>query len=195
MPSLAGSDLDAIALRDTVVEFKSRGKHAGLMLKTTITLDGMLSKVNTFLRDVFGQTKPRIDVTTLLSSSRSAEQCLTRVPQPLGFTLRGELPEVNIPDLFGVLTVTHIGIDVMGTRLGSSGGYELGYKFFGQGHVGEATRVEWAINNFGDCWSVAIYTESSGWKNVASIDGVDVSGRTFVPSNTPFKFRNCIEVV
>jgi hypothetical protein len=176
MPSVAGSDLDAIALRNIVIEFKSHGRRAGLMLKTTITLDGMLSPVNSLLRDVFGQTDPRIDVTALLSSSRSANQCLTRVPQPLGFTLRGELPDVNIPDLFGVLTVTHIGIDVMGTRVGSAGGYELGYGFFGRGHVGEATRVEWAINKFGDRWSIAIYTESSDWKNIAGIDGVDVSG-------------------
>ena len=175
MPSLAGSDLDAIALRDTTVTYRSQGTQAGLTLHTTITLSGMLQPVNALLRDVFGQTKPRIDVTTVLSTSRSARECLTRVPQPLGFTMRGELPEVNIPDLFGVLTVTHIGIDVMGSRRGSAGGYDMGYAFFGRGHVGAATQVKWRIDKFGEHWSVSVYTESSSWKNVAGIDGVDVS--------------------
>ena len=177
MPSFAGSDLDAIAMRDTTVTYRSRGRRAGLMLTTTITLSGMLQPVNTLLRDVFGQTTPHIDVTTFLSSSPLPHECLTRIPEPLGFTMRGELPEINVPDLFGVLTVTHIGVDVMGRRLGSAGGYELGYAFFGRGHVGTATRVEWRINKFGQHWSISIYTESSNWKNVAGIDGVDVSDK------------------
>lgn len=175
MPSLAGSDLDGIALRNTTVTYRSRGRLAGLMLTTTIALSGVLQPVNLLLRDVFGQTTPHIDATALFGSALTASQCLTQVPQPLGFTLRGELPEVNIPDLFGVLTVTYIGVDVTGRRLGSSGGYELGYGFFGRGHVSDATQVEWNINKFGDQWSISIYTISNDWKNVAGIDGVDVS--------------------
>jgi len=62
--------------------------------------------------------------------------------------MRGELPKVDIPDLFGVLTVTHIGIDVMGRRRGSAGGYDLGYAFFGRGHVDTATTVKWRISKF-----------------------------------------------
>ena len=113
-------------------------------------LSGELQPVNSLLRNVFGQTTARIDITTIPDSSTSPSDALMRVPKPLGFTLLHKLAEVNIPDVFGVLTVTHIGVDVVGRRLASTGEYELGYGFFGRGHVREATLVKWRINKFGE---------------------------------------------
>ncbi|KPM37506.1 hypothetical protein AK830_g9050 [Neonectria ditissima] len=174
MPPLAGSDLDAIAMRNTTLDYRSHGRIAGLSLATEITLSGLLQPVNALLRDVFKQDRPRINVSThfgILPPSL----CLVQPPQPLGFTLRGELPEVNIPDLFGVLTVTHIGLDVVGTRRGSAGGYDLGYGFFGRGRIDAVTMVDWQISRFGNMWSVRINAASSEWKNVAGIEGVNLT--------------------
>jgi hypothetical protein len=42
MPSLAGSDLDAIAMRDTTLTYRSQGRRSALTLASTITISGML---------------------------------------------------------------------------------------------------------------------------------------------------------
>lgn len=180
LPSQAGSDLDAIALRNTSLEYRSHGTATGLRIATEITLSGLLQPVSALLRDVFGQDRPRINVSGVISSSMT----LVRPPEPLGFTLRGELPEVNVPDLFGVLTVTHIGLDVMGSRRGSAGGYDLSYAFFGRGRVDAATAVEWRVERLGELWKIAVQAESGEWKNVAGVDGVHVC--------CPFSWLTCL---
>lgn len=184
MPSLAGSDFDAIAMRDSLLEYRSSGKRSGLSLSTEITLSGFLQPVHALLRDAFGQERPRINVTTRFAIT-SPELCLLKAPEPLGFTLRGELPEVNVPDLFGVLTVTHIGVDVTGRRRGSAGGYDLGYGFFGKGRVDATTAVSWRISKFGQYWSIAIRAEFGDWKDVAGVKGVDV--RNLLPPHPNFQ--------
>jgi len=173
LPPLANSQLDAIALNNTTFTYASHGRHAGLSLYTTVTLSGFLQPVNALLRDVLGQQRPRIDVSGRLSTVPLPE-CLVRVPQPLGFTLTGELPDVSV-NLFGLLTVTHIGIEVSGTRKSSAGDYDVGYGFFGTGRISATTTVGWRIKKLGQMWSISIYTELTSWKNMAGIDGVDVS--------------------
>ncbi|KAM7219209.1 hypothetical protein V8F06_005378 [Rhypophila decipiens] len=173
LPPLADSQLDAIGLNNTTFTYASNGREdASLSVHTTITLSGFLQPVNTLLRDVLGQKRPRIEVNGVLSTVPLPE-CLTRVPQPLAFVLTGELPEVSV-NLFGVLTITHIGIEVNGTRKSSAGGYRIGYGFFGRGRISATTNVGWRISRFGEKWSISIHTESTSWTDVAGIDGVDL---------------------
>jgi hypothetical protein len=175
LPSMAGTALDAIAMRDTTLECRSSGPAAELHLTTTMAFSGaLLQPVNTLLRDVFGQEDPRIRVSGSLGMLAPS----TWLTQPLAFSLRGELPEMAA-DLFGVLTVTHLGVDVSGLRRGSAGGYDLAYTLFGRGRLDAATHVEWRIFKFGKQWKIAIRVASGSWRNVAGINGVDVGYGSF----------------
>lgn len=173
LPSLAGSPLDAIMLLDTTLTYRSKRTPtvpAGLTLATTIQLSGFLDPVNTVLRDVFHQKKPRINVSGLISTQPDA---LKEVPAPSGFTLRGELPEVNI-NLFGVLDITNLGVSIMGRRKGSAGGYDYAYGFDGRGKIADI-ELDFSLSKDRDYYQIFLAMTGEIWKNVGGVVGINVS--------------------
>ena len=173
VPSLADSDMNAIKLVNTTITYRSHATEtapSGLSLSTSVYLSGFLQPINTVLRDVLGQDKPHIDMTGLLGTGDI--EVLTRVPTPKGFTLRGELPGVKV-NLFGIMDITQLGLDIMGTRMGSKGGYKYAYGFFGSGKIADAS-VDWYIMKYGRSYHITIVTQSDTWTNVGGITGINV---------------------
>ncbi|OJK04284.1 hypothetical protein ASPACDRAFT_55782 [Aspergillus aculeatus ATCC 16872] len=162
IPSLAGSSFEAIQLEDTTLSYRavknqSPSVTAELAVTTTVLMAGVLSPINTFLRDVLHQNRPRLVVSGMLSSH---PDCLRQVPEPLGLKLRAELPDVSVC-LFNVLTITHLGIDLMGTRRSAQGDYDFSYGFFGVGCVSSDVNVSWYIHKYHDLYNITILVESS----------------------------------
>lgn len=173
LPTLAGSPLDAITLTDTTLTYRSQPTPtlpAGLTLATTIHLSGFLDPINTVLRDVFGQDRPRIDFSGLISSQ---PDCLKRPPTPSGFTLRGELPEVSIT-LFGVLELTHLSVSIMARRISSAGGYDYAYGFDGRGRIADLD-LDLSMRKHHDHYRMILAMTGEIWKNVGGIVGINVS--------------------
>ena len=172
LPSEEDSPIDVIKLHDTTLTFRTRGTVAdppGLVLHTTVLLSGALQSVNAILRDVFGQDKPRLDVSCLLSSDLEA---MNKPLTPVGFTLRGELPDLDF-DLFDVLKILHLGVDVIATRKGPDGGYDIDYGFFGRGRISDV-RVTWYFGRYGTMNQLLVSTESDTWVNVGGIENFNV---------------------
>ena len=144
---------------------------SGLSLSTSVYLSGFLQPVNRILRDVLGQDKPHINVTGLLGTGDADD--LTTIPTPKGFTLRGEIPGVQV-NLFGIMDITHLGLDIMGTRISSEGGYKYAYGFFGSGKIADAS-VDWYIMKLGKSYQITIVTQSDPWTNVGGITGMNVN--------------------
>ena len=147
-------------------------------MHTTILLSGVLQPVNAILRDVFGQDKPRVDVSCLLSSDLEA---MKKPLTPIGFTLRGELPDLDF-DLFDVLKILHLGVDVIATRKGPNGGYDIDYGFFGCGRILGFKKgqnldvlVTWNFCRYGLTNHLLVSTESDTWVNVGGIENFNVS--------------------
>lgn len=173
LPTLAGSPLDAITLTDTTLTYRSRPTltlPAGLTLATTIHLSGFLDPINTVLRDIFGQDKPRIDFSGLISTE---PDCLKQPPIPSGFTLRGELPEISIT-LFDVLELTHLGVSITGRRISSAGGYDYGYGFDGRGRIADLD-VDLSMRKHHDHYRMMLAMTGDIWKNVGGVVGINVS--------------------
>lgn len=173
LPTLAGSPLDAITLTDTTLTYRSRPTPtlpAGLTLATTIHLSGFLDPINTVLRDIFGQDKPRIDLSGLISTE---PDCLKQPPTPSGLTLRGELPAVSIT-LFGVLELTHLGVSITGRRISSAGGYDYGYGFDGRGRIGDLDLCL-SMRKHHDHYRMMLAMTGEIWKNVGGVVGINVS--------------------
>ncbi|KAF5964578.1 hypothetical protein FBULB1_12705 [Fusarium bulbicola] len=97
----------------------------------------------------------RIDMSCLLSTRRDA---LKTLPQPIGFTLRGVVPDVDV-GIFGVLKITDIGIDLTGMRQNAMGDYSFSYGFFGSGAISD------------------VYSDS--WRNVLGISGLNLQNVLF----------------
>lgn len=172
LPSLAGSPLDAIILNDTTLTYRSNCTPtvpAGLTLATTIQLSGFLDPVNTVLRDVFHQERPRLEVSGLISTRAD---CLKHIPAPSGFTLRGALPEVKI-NMFGVLNLTELGVSIMGCRKGSAGGYDYSYGFDGRGRIADID-VNFSMTKHHDDYDVFLAMTGEIWNNVGGLVGVNV---------------------
>lgn len=172
LPTLAGSPLDAITLTDTTLTYRSQPTPtlpAGLTLATTIHLSGFLDPINTVLREVFGQDRPRIDFSGLISSQ---PDCLTQSPTPSGFTLRGELPEVSIT-LFGVLELTHLSVSIMARRISSAGGYDYAYGFDGRGRIADLD-LDLSMRKHHDHYRMMLAMTGEIWKNVGGVVGINV---------------------
>ncbi|KAJ5738163.1 hypothetical protein N7493_001318 [Penicillium malachiteum] len=182
IPSLAGSPFEEIQLEDTTLSYRAvkdgtSDATAELAITTTVFMSGVLSPVSTFLREVLHQNRPRLVVSGMLSSH---PDCLLQVPEPLGLRLRAELPDVSVR-LFDLLTITHLGVDLMGTRRSAKGDYDFGYGFFGAGHVLSDVDVSWYIHKHHDRYNINILVESS-WDilpslSTDSIDNVELCGR------------------
>ncbi|KAF5251987.1 hypothetical protein FANTH_2941 [Fusarium anthophilum] len=96
VPCLENSPMDAITLSKTTLTFRThdtKTEQAGLTISTTVRFSGVLQPVSDALRYILSQKDSRIDMSCLLSTRRDGLKVL---PQPIGFTLRGVLPDVEV---------------------------------------------------------------------------------------------------
>ncbi|XHF96738.1 hypothetical protein AWENTII_000356 [Aspergillus wentii] len=171
------NEFNTVKLQDTSLVYRSRAiwedELAGLVVSTTVLFSGPLDFINALLRNVFGQEKPHLEFSGLLSTR---SDCLRRIPKPIGFTLRGVIPDMGVC-ILDVLKITNLGIDLTWIRRGSHGGYDDAYGFFGSGSI-ESVDVDWYISKYGDSYSLMIVTQSENWKDMGGIKGVDVDNVT-----------------
>ncbi|KAE8168405.1 hypothetical protein BDV40DRAFT_294358 [Aspergillus tamarii] len=179
IPSMKDSPFDIIKLSNTTLTYitfpTEDFDYAELNLSTSIQLSGVLQPINAFLRDIFHQDQPHLDVSALISSNEGA---LNEIPTPVGFILRGELPDINVT-LFEVLSINGLGVDIIGTRSSSTGPYAYSYGFFGQGYIG-AVAVNWYIKMDHSLYYITIFLEGDeSWKNVDKLPGLTLDNVLF----------------
>ncbi|KAF5618853.1 uncharacterized protein FTJAE_12120 [Fusarium tjaetaba] len=177
VPCLKNSPMDAITLSKTTLSFRTHDakiEQAGLTMSTTVHFSGVLQPVSEALSYIFGQKDSRVDMSCLLSTRRDA---LKMLPQPIGFTLRGALPDVDV-DIFGVLKITDIGIDLTGMRQNAKGDYSFSYGFFGSGAISDVC-VRWHITKSGEFYRIMISTQSETWRNVLGVSGLNLQNVLF----------------
>lgn len=183
IPHFAGSLLDSITLKKPHLMYRSfsnGSKPPGLRIHTDIVLSGALQPASDILQTVFGQTHPALTVAGFLGTQRDWAKPLI----PVGFTLSGALRQMEV-NLFGVVEVTDIGVDLIASRAvkedGSRLGYEFGHAFWGSAGVkvpGSVVpmRVDWnlGVGPTGE-YSMMMSMQDDAWTDVMGIQGLNVS--------------------
>lgn len=173
IPSFAESQLNMISILDTKFYYRSEGtalEPQGLGFSTTVTFSGFLEPINNVLCDIFQQKNPSLNMS---GHFRAGKDWMSKPPGPADFTLRGELPGLDI-SIFTVLSIKRLGIDLMGIRKGSQGGYDFSYGFFGTGRISKV-EVNWYIRKSSQTYMIMAVTQSETWKNLGDCKGLDVS--------------------
>lgn len=200
IPTLKDSPLDMISLENTTLTYTDATIPAGLTLSTEVHLTGALSPLNDILRDLFGQTNPRITLSGMLTTSSD----WTQLPKPIGFTLRSELQAMSM-DLFGCITIKSLGIDVMASRTvtridggGIKSGYDMSFGFFGVALLGGKNitplRIGWYIMKSQEQYSLTITLEDEDWKDVMGITGLTLENVTFMASFSAGAVKDSVQL-
>ncbi|KAF4461821.1 hypothetical protein FALBO_11375 [Fusarium albosuccineum] len=187
LPSLKGSDWDAIALEDPILGYQEEqligasaiGRRRGLYFESDVVFQGTLQPVSDFLRDFFHQDKPAIRLSTWLSEGRQ----YGKLEAPSSFVLRGSLQHMSL-DLLDILKFREIGVELSGHQIYHTAArdtkWSFGYGFFGKLDLSVPCtvvplQVEYYLLKSVNSWMLRVRLTDDEWNDVFGIKGLQLS--------------------
>ncbi|KAF3924770.1 hypothetical protein ABW21_db0200091 [Orbilia brochopaga] len=207
IPDLA--QLTGISLKDMTLTYRSKYRGSispGLRLDFKLVPMGPLEPVATVLKEVFGQEKPNLILSGLLSLHRNWDVA----PKPIAFSLRAALLQMNLK-LADVVTITELGVDVHVTQgIGNDDSgrpnYDFGLGFSGAGAVNVPgscvpMRVHWNLSQLDTVYWLSLQLTDEEWTNVLGVIGLNLSkvqftaifATTDLANSISFSIQACLQ--